>query len=204
MPNPKTNSNQEMPVVFLDRDGTLNVEIGYIHRLDDLVLIPGAAQAVKRLNEAGIAAILITNQSGAARNYYPESHIQELHKRLENLLAEQDAFLDAIYYCPHLPNGSNPELTKICSCRKPATGLIDRAYQQHSQLSRKKSFMVGDKEADIGLALNCKIPSILVKTGYGDETLILLKEQNIKPDFIATDISQAVDLILQKFSAATD
>ncbi len=194
--------NHKKPVVFLDRDGTVNVEIGYIHNVNDLVLIPGAAQSIKRLNEASIAAILITNQSGAARNYYPESHIQDLHKRLKHLLAEQGAFLDAIYYCPHLPDGSNPDLTKICSCRKPAPGLIELAYEQNPQLNKEQSFMVGDKEADVGLAANCKMHFVLVKTGYGKETLKTLKKQNSEPDLVASDINQAVDLILKKLSAA--
>ena len=194
--------DNEKPVVFLDRDGTLNVEVGYIRNIDDLILIPGAAQSIRRLNEAGVGAILVTNQSGAARKYYPESHIQELHKRLKELLAQSDAFLDDVYYCPHLPDGIDSQLTMICPCRKPSTGLIEQAYSEHPDLSRKKSFMVGDKQADIGLALNCQMRSILVKTGYGNTTLQALTEQNIQPDFVAGDITQAVDWILT--SLATD
>src|ERR1700730_7374795 len=94
------------PVVFLDRDGTLNVEAGYIRQLDNLVLIEGAALAVKRLNDAGVAAILVTNQTGAARGYYPEQHILDLNARLVTLLEAQRAFLDAVYYCPHFEGGS--------------------------------------------------------------------------------------------------
>lgn len=188
--------NLEKPVVFLDRDGTLNIEKGYLRSLDDLVLIPGAAPSVRRLNQAGIIAVLVTNQSGAARQYYPESHIQDLHKRLQFLLAQEGAFLDAIYYCPHLPDGTDPALTRVCNCRKPATGLIDRAYSEISGLNKDKSFMVGDKEADMGLALNAKIRSIIVRTGYGVETLKSLQAQNIQPDFVAADISKAVDWIL--------
>src|SRR5580658_7749428 len=96
-------TSEKRAVVFLDRDGTLNKEIGYIHKVDDLVLIDGAAQAVLALNKANVAAILTTNQSGAARGYYPEAHIKNLNQRLEDLLKEQGAFLDAVYYCPHLP-----------------------------------------------------------------------------------------------------
>ncbi len=193
-------SNIGKPVVFLDRDGTLNFEKGYLRNLDDLVLIPGAARSVKRLNDAGIIAVLVTNQSGAARKYYPESHIQDLHKRLESLLGEEGAFLDAVYYCPHLPDGSEARLAKVCNCRKPATGLIDRAYDEISGLNKDKSFMVGDKEADIGLAINAKLRSIIVRTGYGEETLRMLTFRNIKPDFVAADINQGVDWILKELA----
>lgn len=196
-------ANAEKPVVFLDRDGTLNVEKGYLRNLEDLVLIPGAAQAVKRLNEAGIAAILITNQSGAARQYFPESHIQNLHKRLLNLLAQENAFLDAVYYCPHLPNGADPNLSKICNCRKPATGLVERAYHDIAHLSKERAFMVGDKEADMGLSINAKLRSIIVRTGYGEETLKTLKAQDVQPEFVAADITEAVDWVLTQLKVGS-
>jgi D-glycero-D-manno-heptose 1,7-bisphosphate phosphatase len=191
-------ANKEKPVVFLDRDGTINIEKGYLRNLTDLVLISGAAQAIKRLNEAEIVTVLITNQSGAARNYYPESHIQDLHKRLQFLLSQEGAFLDAVYYCPHLPDGIDSQLIKVCNCRKPATGLIDRAYNEIPGLNKEKSFMIGDKEADMGLALNARVRSIIVRTGYGEETLKILKAQDIQPDFIAADISEGVDWIIQE------
>jgi len=193
-------ANLRRPVVFLDRDGTLNVEKGYIRKIEDLVLIPGAAKSVKRLNDAGIAAILITNQSGAARDYYPESHINDLHKRLQSLLAEEGAFLDAVYYCPHVPNGVVPSLTKVCDCRKPAPALVQLAYNEFPDLEKAKSFMVGDKEADMGLALNANLQSIMVKTGYGEQTIKTLAKQGIEPDFIADDINEGVDWIFKKLA----
>lgn len=177
-------ANVEKPVVFIDRDGTLNVEKGYLRNLEDLVLIPGAAQAVKQLNDAGIAAILITNQSGAARQYFPESHIQNLHKRLLNLLAQENAFLDAVYYCPHLPNGADSHLSKVCNCRKPAPGLIERAYSDIAHLSKERAFMVGDKEADMGLSINAKLRSIIVRTGYGEETLKIYELRMFSPNLL--------------------
>jgi D-glycero-D-manno-heptose 1,7-bisphosphate phosphatase len=194
----KMDNNNMRPVVFLDRDGTLNEEAGYIRNVEDLVLIKGAAQSVKRLNDAGIATVLVTNQSGAARKFYPESHIGVLHERLKNLLAEEGAFLDAIYYCPHLSVDTDSPLSIVCDCRKPATGMVDLAYSKYPQLNRQDSFMVGDKISDIELALNCQARSILVKTGYGESTLEALKEKQIRPDFIAQDIVQAVDWILSQ------
>jgi len=189
------------PVVFLDRDGTLNEERGYIRNLDDLVLIPGAASAVRKLNEAGVAAILVSNQSGAARNYYPLSHIENLHERLQSLLSKEGARLDAIYFCPHLPDGVVPELAITCACRKPEVGLVEQAFAEHPDLNRRLSFMVGDKTADLGLANNCGAKCILVETGYGRSLLESKAHLNFAIDYQAPSISQAVDWILLELAA---
>jgi D-glycero-D-manno-heptose 1,7-bisphosphate phosphatase len=185
-------------VVFLDRDGTLNVERGYIKDVENLVLIEGAGQAVLKLNKANISAVLVTNQSGAARNFYPESHIIALHTRLSGLLAQSGAFLDAIYYCPHLPDGSNPLFSYVCNCRKPATGMIDRAFLEHPELNRQKSFVVGDKICDLELAYNSKAKSVLVKTGYGNQTKVELSQgQSVVLGQEADSIVEAVDWIIE-------
>jgi len=186
------------PVVFLDRDGTLNVEAGYIRQLENLVLIEGAAQAVKLLNAAGVAAILITNQSGAARGYYAEQHILDLNARLVRLLEEQGARLDDVYYCPHLEEGSVPDYALACDCRKPAAGLADRAYCDHPDLDRTRSFVVGDKSTDVELARNCGARGILVTTGYGDAVLKGEYQWPVEPDFLAASIVDAVDWILEQ------
>ena len=183
-------------VVFLDRDGTLNVESGYIKRVNDLRLIEGAALAVSRLNQAGVAAILVTNQSGPARDYYPESHIHALHERLVSLLAAEGAFLDAIYYCPHLPEGTVPDYTRQCDCRKPATGMVEQAYVEHPELDRKRSFVVGDKATDVELAKNCGAKGILVRTGYGEAVLEGSYQWPVKADHEASSIVEAIDWIL--------
>jgi D-glycero-D-manno-heptose 1,7-bisphosphate phosphatase len=189
------------PVVFLDRDGTLNIESGYIRDVNNLVLIDGAAQAVSKLNKAGVFTALVTNQSGAARNYYPESHIVALHERLTKLLGDTGAFLDAIYYCPHLPEATNSDYRQKCNCRKPATGMIDRAFREHPELSRQNSFMVGDKICDVELAHNSKIKGVLVKTGYGEETAETIEAStSINPDLMAESIIEAVDWILENLS----
>src|SRR5579885_2188111 len=159
------------PVVFLDRDGTLNVEAGYIRILENLVLIGGAGEAIRRLNDAGVAAVLVTNQSGAARGYYGEDHILALNKRLVNLLDREGAHLDDVYYCPHLPDGVVEQYTCVCQCRKPAPGLVERAYSEHPQFDRNQSFVIGDKATDVELATNCGAKSVLVETGYGKQVL---------------------------------
>ena len=192
------------PVVFMDRDGTLNVEAGYIRDLDNLVLIDGAAEAVKRLNAAGIAAVLITNQSGPARGYYPESHVLDLNKRLLKLLADDGAHLDAVYYCPHLPDGVVEEYTMSCSCRKPEIGLVEKAYDEHADFDRERAFVVGDKATDVELAVNCKARGILVETGYGTRVQAGEYQWKVNPDYQARSIVDAIDWILSSLDISRD
>jgi D-glycero-D-manno-heptose 1,7-bisphosphate phosphatase len=190
-------STCQRPVVFLDRDGTLNVEKGYINHVNDLVLIEGAARAVAKLNQAGIAAILTTNQSGAARRFYPLSHIDALHARLIALLKEEGAHLDALYVCTHLPEGTEPALAIHCHCRKPSPGMVELAFKEHLDLDRHQAFVVGDKTADLGLANNAGIKSILVETGYGRSLIDAGEDKNFKVDCRAKSIVEAVDWILE-------
>ncbi len=153
--------------VFLDRDGTINVEKEYLFRPEDFEFTPGAVEAIKILNHAGYLVIVVTNQSGVARGYYKESDVLHLHKYIDNLLNARGARVDSWYYCPHHPNGINP-YNVICNCRKPMPGMLLQAAAEHSiQLS--KSWMVGDKIADIeaGMAAGCR--PLLVLTGYGSE-----------------------------------
>ncbi len=190
------------PVVFLDRDGTLNVEVGYIRNVEDLVLIDGAAEAVRKLNQAGIAAILVTNQTGAARGYYAESHIHELHARLLKLLKAENAHLDKIYYCPHLEEGTVAPFNRVCDCRKPEVGMVEQAYAEHPELDRSRSFVIGDKATDVELARNCGAKGILVTTGYGTAVLKGEYQHIVEPDFQAPSIVEAVDWILQQVQVA--
>jgi D-glycero-D-manno-heptose 1,7-bisphosphate phosphatase len=189
-------TDKKRPVVFLDRDGTLNVEVGYIKNVEDLHLIDGAAQAIKRLNEANVAAVLVTNQTGAARGFYAESHIHDLHSRLKTLLAQEGAKLDAVYYCPHLEGAPVAPFGIACQCRKPEIGMVDQAYAEHYDLDRERSFVVGDKATDIELAKNCGALGVLVTTGYGDAVTKGEYQWQVKPDFQASSIVEAVDWIL--------
>lgn len=198
-----TSKPQGRPVVYLDRDGTLNVEDGYIRQLERLVLIPGAAQAVRRLNEAGVAAVLITNQSGAARGYYPESHILDLNNRLVSLLKNEGAYLDAVYYCPHLPDGTVEEFTSNCKCRKPEIGLVERACMDDKTLDENCSYVVGDKSTDVELAHNIGGKGVLVRTGYGEQVLDGTYQWPVKPDYVASEITEAIDWILADLKVKT-
>lgn len=187
------------PAVFLDRDGVLNVEAGYIHNLEDLNLIPGAAQAVRQLNERQIFTCLVSNQSGPARGYYPLTHVEDLHKRLCQLLHSQSqAHLDALYYCPYLSpqaGGKDPQFTRWSSWRKPNTGMLVAAAWEHD-LDIKKSFVVGDKATDVDMAHNAGAQGILVQTGYGQDVLSGKYQHQTRPDYIAADLNAAVSWIL--------
>jgi D-glycero-D-manno-heptose 1,7-bisphosphate phosphatase len=188
------------PAVFLDRDGVLNIEAGYIHHVEDLHLVPGAAQAVRQLNEQGLFCCLVSNQSGPARDYYPKSHVEALHDRLCRLLWEQaEAKLDALYFCPDLSppeGGLVAEFTRWTTWRKPNTGMLVAAAWEHD-LDISRSFMVGDKATDVDLAHNAGCTGILVQTGYGDRVLQGDYQHHTQPDYIAEDLPHAVRWILQ-------
>ena len=188
--------------VFLDRDGVLNVEAGYIRQVEDLHLIPGAAAAVRRLNNIGLFCCLVSNQSGPARNYYPLSHVDALHERLCYLLAtEAGARLDALYYCPYLSptaGGINPEFTRWSTWRKPNTGMLVTAAWEHD-LDLRRSFMVGDKATDVDMAHNAGLKGILVKTGYGEKVVRGDYQHRTKPDYLAADLAKAIDWIIEVF-----
>lgn len=199
-------SMSSRPVVFLDRDGTINVEAGYIRRLEDLNLIEGAGEAIARLNQAGVVCVLVTNQTGAARGYYPEAHIHALHKRLTGLLAAYGAKLDAIYYCPHISpeeGGTVAPYNIACNCRKPLTGMVDQAVAEIAGLDMEQAFVVGDKSNDVELAKNSNIKGILVETGYGKQVLEGEYQWAVKPDYVAPSIVQAADWILEQIQVGS-
>ncbi|MDX1976816.1 MAG: HAD family hydrolase [Pseudanabaenaceae cyanobacterium bins.68] len=189
------------PAVFLDRDGVLNQEVGYIHRLEDLVLLPGVAQGIKALNQAQIFTCLVSNQAGAARGFYPLGHIDALHDRLVELLAiAADAKLDALYYCPSLSQpagGKVPELSYWSTWRKPNTGmLVSAAWDHHLDLNQ--SYMIGDKATDIDLAVNSGCTGILVTSGYGEQVLAGSYQHRVQPHLVAKDLPAAIAWILQR------
>ena len=182
--------------VFLDRDGTVNEEVGYLTDLSQLRLIPGAGAAIRRLNHAGYKVIVVTNQSGVARGYFPESLVHEAHAYLTNMLREEGAVLDGIYYCPHHPTAGNSRYTMVCDCRKPGTGLIDQATRDFG-VDISLSFMVGDKWSDIDLAQRTGVRAILVTSGFApDDPGNRRPEHVVEPDFTAHSITEAVDWII--------
>ena len=153
--------------VFIDRDGTINEEKEYLYRTDDFAFIPGAPQAIRRLNEAGFLVIVVTNQSGVARGYYTEEDVHLLHRHIASQLELFGARVDAWYYCPHHPTGRG-SYALPCRCRKPLPGMLLEAARRFD-IDLDASVMIGDKLVDVeaGTAAGCR--PILVRTGYGSE-----------------------------------
>lgn len=154
------------PAVFLDRDGTLIEDVGYLDRLDRIALFPWTVDAIRALNRGGFIVVVITNQSGVARGFFTEAFVEETHRHLGARLAAGGARIDAYYYCPHHPDGTVAAYRRHCECRKPASGLVDRAVRE-LDLDPARSFVVGDKWLDVGLARAAGARGILVRTGTG-------------------------------------
>lgn len=151
MPDNDTSRSDARPAAFLDRDGVLNVDRGYVYDPDQFAWIAGAPEAVRLLNEAGYTVIVVTNQSGVARGYYDEAAVKALHAYMQDQLVAAGAHIDAFYYCPHHPDGVVKELTMICQCRKPGTGMLERAARDWP-IDIGRSFLIGDKDADMAAA----------------------------------------------------
>lgn len=175
--------------VLIDRDGTLNLEKHYLSDPDQLELLPGAAEAVRRLNQAGLGVCVVTNQSGIARGYFDLDRLAQVHDRLLALLVAEGATIDGIYLCPHGPDDS-------CDCRKPLPGMIHQAVAVHG-FDPAKAFMVGDKEVDVGLGKAVGATAILVRTGYGRDT----EAKGSKADIVVDDLLAAAHFIEARLAA---
>ena len=184
--------------VFLDRDGTINEEMGYINHLDRFVLLPSAAAAIRKINESGLKAVVVTNQSGVARGYFPKELIDQVHQKMRDLLEEEGAFLNGIYSCTHAPLSKGE--SGGCGCRKPKIGLMKQAAQELN-LDLEKSYVVGDRLKDVEMARNAGAKAILVLTGYGKGELEFLgPSSKVQVDFVAEDLAEAVEWILSNMS----
>lgn len=157
-------TNEGVPCVFFDRDGTLNVDVDYLHRPEDFIWTPEAPAAIRRLNECGVLTVVVTNQSGVARGYYPEEDVLRLHDWMNEELKKEGAHLDTLFYCPHYPEGKIPEYAKICNCRKPAAGMIDAACEAHP-IDRRRAVLIGDSERDMECARRAGIKGVLYTGG---------------------------------------
>lgn len=176
--------------VFLDRDGTIAEEVGYMNHLSRFRLLPGAAEAIRRLNQAGYPVIVVTNQSGVGRGFFPEELVQRTHARMAAELAASEAFVDAIYYCPHIAADN-------CRCRKPLPGMLVRASREQ-EVELKGSWVVSDQFADIDMAHSVGAQGILVMTGYGRGEYEWNRTNWAHiPYQVAEDLPAAVELILE-------
>ena len=186
------------PAVFIDRDGTINEQRGYINHISRFKIIPGVEDAIRLLNQNNFLAIVVSNQSGVARGFYPIELVHEVHALMKQLLEENGSFLDAIFFCPHHPDGVIPEYTRKCDCRKPGTGLIDQACRSFD-IDLSNSYVVGDLYSDMELAERAGVRGILVKTGYGlGEIEYTLPTKPRKPLYVAENLLDAVNWILDE------
>jgi D-glycero-D-manno-heptose 1,7-bisphosphate phosphatase len=189
-------AREKRPAVFLDRDGTITEEVGYVNHVSRVRLLPAAARAIRLLNQHGVPAIVVTNQSGVAREYFDERLVHRVHERIQGLLRQRGAHLDKIYYCPHHPTAGKSPYRKDCSCRKPKPGMLRRAAKELA-IDLTRSYVVGDRMKDVSFAHAAGLKGILVLTGYGlGEYEHQRRRWEEQPDFIARDLSQAVRWIL--------
>ncbi|MDY6855206.1 MAG: HAD family hydrolase [Thermodesulfobacteriota bacterium] len=190
------NKSQGNIAVFMDRDGTIIDELGYLKDPNDLNIIPGAVDAIRLINRAQMKAVIVTNQSGVARGYLSEEILGNIHQRLLERLMKKDAYIDAIYYCPHHPNEGDLRYRKTCNCRKPYPGMLDMAAKD-LKVDLERSYVIGDKIIDMRLAHRVGAKGVLVLTGYGKNEVKLIDDAlKSRPHCIAEDILKAVDWIL--------
>ncbi len=186
-------------VVFLDRDGTINEEVHYLHRPEDLRFLPGAPEAIRMLKEAGFTLIVITNQAGVARGYYTCRDVEALHAYMNEQLQKEGGRIDGFYYCPHHPVYGIGSYKTVCHCRKPDIGMFEMAERNFS-VDKAHSYMIGDKELDIQAGHNYGVQSVLVGTGYGAEHKEAAERQGREPfyDYYAEDLKAAARYIILK------
>ncbi|MBC8208107.1 MAG: D-glycero-beta-D-manno-heptose 1,7-bisphosphate 7-phosphatase [Desulfobulbaceae bacterium] len=184
--------------VFLDRDGTINEQMGYINHLSRFQMLPGAAQAIRQMNEAGLVVVVVSNQSGLARGYFPDELLTAVHEKMTAELSAAGAHVDGLYFCPHHPEAKRADLRIACDCRKPKPGLVLQAAEELN-IDLSRSFMVGDRWSDLKCAVNSGVTPILVLTGYGrGDADYIGPEQKVQPAFVGEDLSAVADWILEQ------
>jgi len=184
--------------IFLDRDGTICEEVGYVNHLSRSRLLPGSLEAIRLINQAGLLAVVTTNQSGVARGYFSEDLVEAVHAQLLSAVSSGGARLDAIYHCPHHPSEGSPPWRAACDCRKPKPGMILRAAREHG-IDLAGSYVVGDSVVDIEAGAAAGLPGVLVLTGYGRGLVEHQKHRfKTEPAHTAEDLLGAVRFILSR------
>ncbi len=183
--------------VFLDRDGTLNEDPGYLGDPAQVKLFPGTGEALSLLkSKLNFKLIVVSNQSGIARGLISEKEVDAVNSRINELLKAENTAIDAFYYCPHHPDFSSREAAE---CRKPSPAMIFKASKDHN-IELNGSYFVGDTPSDILCGQNAGLKTVLVKTGYGTESISILQKQNIFPSFVAENIPSACKFIFEDFT----
>ena len=178
--------------VFLDRDGTINIDKGFVHRIEDFEFIEGTKDLIKLLNHASFLVVVVTNQSGVARGYYSEEDVKKLHSFITSELQKVDAHIDRIYYCPHHPEASIPEYRIDCECRKPKPGMVFQAMKDLN-IDPRMSYMIGDSARDICAGKKAGLTTILISVDEG--ATINTTSCDEKPDLVVKSLTEAVEYI---------
>lgn len=191
---------EKKAAVFLDRDGTINEEVGYLDRAEKLRIIPAAFEAVRLINQSGMDAVVVSNQAGVAKGLFTENFVHEINALIQKALAKKDARIDAFYFCPHHPTEGTDPYRRICNCRKPAAGLLHQAALDLN-IDLSQSYLIGDRLRDVETAHRAGAKGVLVTTGYGQDVVEnggqdAPNELNT-PDAVAKDILEAVRWILK-------
>lgn len=195
----RLNRSNKQKAVFIDRDGVINFEAEPLDKPDKFKLLPGVEEALKTLNRSDYLAVVVTNQPIIAKGFASEKRVREIHNYMENILGEQRAYIDRIYYCPHHPEkgyeGEHKEYKIACKCRKPDTGMIDKATIEMN-IDLYQSFIIGDRTVDIMTGINSNLHTVLVRQGYAGED----KKYACRPDFIFKDLLEAVQFIVYDYN----
>ncbi len=200
--NDRANTRQGRAAIFLDRDGTITEEVGYINHVSRAKLYPWAPEAIQILNSTGLPIIVVTNQSGVGRGYFTEELVAQVHQKIQDELAAHGAKLDAYYYCPHHPSAVLKAYRQDCRCRKPSTGMADEAAEQFG-IDLGTSYVVGDTYRDMQMGFNIGGRTILLMTGYGRGEYEYHRTAWLRmPDLIAENLLHAARQILQELNAS--
>jgi D-glycero-D-manno-heptose 1,7-bisphosphate phosphatase len=191
--------NDKYPAVYIDRDGTINVEAGYISHPDNFALYPFAAHAIRLLNIKQFYVFIVTNQTGLAKGYFGERALNDIHKKMTTSLKKSGAIIDKIYVCPHDKNSIIKKYRKDCDCKKPKAGLILKSFKDYTNIDRDNIYIIGDKLTDMDVSKHIKFrKTILVKTGYGLSIIEKIKKNNINSITVVENLLYAALEILKE------
>ncbi|TYB34063.1 MAG: HAD family hydrolase [Flexistipes sinusarabici] len=192
------------PIVFIDRDGTLNKEAGYINHIDNFKLYPFVYHGIRLLNHFNILSVIITNQAGIGRGYFTEDFLKDVHNKMFGLLEKNGAFIDGLYYCPHHPSSKLAEYAVKCDCRKPKTKMLEKAVAKFSpHVDTERMYVIGDKFSDIKMGYNFGCRTVMVKTGYGAGELMSKDKDKPQPSKIEKNFLSAVLWIIKDLNLNT-
>jgi len=202
--NEGTNIRPGRAAIFLDRDGTLTEEVGYVNHIHRAQLFPWAPEAIRLFKSAGLPVIVVTNQSGVGRGYFTEDLVAQVHRKLQDELAAEDAKLDAFFYCPHHPSAVIEAYRQDCRCRKPSPGMAEEAAER-LDIDLSASYVVGDTYRDMQMGFNIGARTVLLMTGYGRGEYEHHRDRWPRmPDLIAENLLEAAEQVLQELKASSN